>query len=163
MTTFEEVYNAFYNKMEADENFFNYFDLTEDEVLSLIKDRAHTFLMESIAIILRKCDVDGPISFDDYDDDLETFNFDLTLDEIDMLASLMYEAEYRREFSKLKTRLQHVPTTLQVFSPANERKTIQAFYDLIHSENMTMLDNYMAKDRTTHRRKLIDYASYAEE
>ena len=56
---------------------------------------------------------------------------------------------------------QDLPTSLQVFSPANERASIRALVKDIHEENMTMLDNYMAKDRSTRKRKTIDYDTYA--
>lgn len=162
MTPFAKVYNAFLEKMEADEAFFDYFNLNEAASLTLARERARTYLKESIAVILRRCESD--VAFDDFDEELEAFGFDLTLDEIDMLASLMYEQEYRRQISKTKAlRMQHVPTSLQVFSPANERKTILAVYQALHEENLTMLDNYCAKDRTTRKHKAIDYAAYAED
>ena len=40
-------------------------------------------------------------------------------------------------------------------------KSIRALVKDIHEENMTMLDNYMAKDRSTRKRKTIDYDTYA--
>lgn len=162
MTPFAKVYDAFLEKMEADEAFFDYFNLNEAASLILARERARTYLKESIAVILRRCESDA--AFDDYDEELEEFGFDLTPDEIDMLACLMYEQEYRRQLSKTKAlRMQHVPTSLQVFSPANERKTILATYQALHEENLTMLDNYCAKDRTTHKSKAIDYAAYADD
>lgn len=86
----------------------------------------------------------------------------LTYDEIDMLAHLMLEQHFKREFGKLKAfSAQDLPTSLQVFSPANERASIRALVKDIHEENMTMLDNYMAKDRSTRKRKTIDYDTYA--
>lgn len=162
MTSFSEVYDAFFEKMEADEDFFNYFDLNEAEAMALAHDRAHTYLKESIAIVLRRCEAD--VAFDDFDDEIEQFNVDLTLVEIDLLASLMFEQEYRRQLSKLKAlKMQHVPTTLQVFSPANERKTMLSAFAYLQDSNATMLDNYAAKDRGTYKYKAIDYDSYAED
>lgn len=161
MTSFSDIYDKFFEKMEADENFFNYFNLDEEQAMSLARSRAHTYLLESISVIIRKYDYDAVSNFESYDDDLEIFNEDLTLDEVDMLAALMYEQEYKRQFSKLKAfEIQHIPNTLQVFSPANERKTVQAMISYIHEENMTMLDNYVAKNRTTRQLKTIDYDAY---
>ena len=164
MTSFEDIYNAFFEKMESDQRFFNYFDLTEEESMALARERAHTYLKESIAVILRRCDTDTGIDFTNYNDELEMFNFDLTPDEIDMIASLMYEQEYKRQYSRLKVfDIQHIPSTLNVFSPSNERKTVRALFQDIHYENLTILDNYNAKDRNTHNSKTIDYDSYADE
>lgn len=165
MTSFFKVYNAFFEKMEADENFFNYFDLSENQVMALARDRAHTYLKEAVSILVRKVGTDdSDFSFSDYDDELEEFNVDLTDDEVDMLACLMYEQEYKRQFSKLKMlAFQHVPSSLQVFSPSNERKTIQALYERIHEDIVTMIDNYMSKDRLTHKRKSLDYSEFSSD
>ena len=162
MTAFQEVYDKFYELVETDSNFFQYFDLTENEVQDLVHDRAKSYLMESLSVITRNIEPEEDFSFDDYDSELEEFNSDLTFDEIDMLAHLMLEQHFKREFGKLKAfSAQDLPTSLQVFSPANERTSIRALVKDIHEENMTMLDNYMAKDRSTRKRKTIDYDTYA--
>ena len=162
MTAFSEIYDKFYELVETDSNFFQYFDLTENEVQDLVHDRAKSYLMESLSVITRNIEPEKDFSFDDYDSELEEFNSDLTFDEIDMLAHLMLEQHFKREFGKLKAfSAQDLPTSLQVFSPANERTSIRALVKDIHEENMTMLDNYMAKDRSTRKRKTIDYDTYA--
>lgn len=162
MTAFSDVYDKFYELIETDSNFFQYFDLTENEVRDLVHDRAKSYLMESLSVVARIIEPEDDFSFEDYDSELEEFNYDLTYDEIDMLAHLMYEQHYKREFGKLKAfGAQDLPTSLQVFSPANERTSIRALVKDIHEENMTMLDNYMAKDRTSRKRKTIDYDTYA--
>lgn len=164
MTSFQVVYDAFYNKMEEDADFFNYFDLTEQQAMTLAAERAHNYLMEAIAVIDLKVEADETADFDDYDDEIWAFNWDLTRVEIDLLACLMYEQEYKRQYSKLKAfEMQHVPSTLQVFSPANERKTIKSVLDGIHEENMTKIDNYIARDRTTKKFKTLDYNSMSED
>ena len=57
----------------------------------LARDRAHTYLKEAVSILVRKVGTDdSDFSFSDYDDELEEFNVDLTDDEVDMLACLMY-------------------------------------------------------------------------
>lgn len=162
MTAFSDVYDKFYELVETDSNFFQYFDLTENEVRDFVHDRAKSYLMESLSVITRNIEPEEDFSFDDYDSELEEFNSDLTFDEIDMLAHLMLEQHFKREFGKLKAfSAQDLPTSLQVFSPANERTSIRALVKDIHEENMTMLDNYMAKDRSTRKRKTIDYDTYA--
>lgn len=162
MTAFSEVYDKFYELVETDSNFFQYFDLNENEIGNLVHDRAKSYLMESLSVITRNIEPEENFSFDDYDSELEEFNSDLTYDEIDMLAHLMLEQHFKREFGKLKAfSAQDLPTSLQVFSPANERTSIRALVKDIHEENMTMLDNYMAKDRSTRKRKTIDYDTYA--
>lgn len=164
MTSFKKVYEAFYNKMEEDSSFFNYFDLNEKQAMALAAERAHTYLVEAIAIIELKKEVDETADFYDYDDEILAFNWDLSKVEINLLACLMYEQEYKRQYSKLKAfKMQHVPSTLQVFSPANERKTVKALIEDIHAENMTMLDDYLSKDRATRKFKTLEYDSLSED
>ena len=164
MTSFKKVYEAFYNKMEEDSSFFNYFDLNEKQAMALAAERAHTYLVEAIAIIELKKEVDETADFYDYDDEILAFNWDLSKVEINLLACLMYEQECKRQYSKLKAfEMQHVPSTLQVFSPANERKTVKALIDDIHAENMTMLDDYLSKDRATRKFKTLEYDSLSED
>lgn len=66
--------------------------------------------------------------------------------------------------SKLRA-FQHAytPSDLQVFSPANDRKTFMEMYQIVCEENKTRLDRYRRKDRLTGEVKGIDYASYDEE
>ena len=164
MTSFKKVYEAFYNKMEEDSSFFNYFDLNEKQAMALAAERAHTYLVEAITIIELKKEVDETADFYDYDDEILAFNWDLSKVEINLLACLMYEQEYKRQYSKLKAfEMQHVPSTLQVFSPANERKTVKALIEDIHAENMTMLDDYLSKDRATRKFKTLEYDSLSED
>ena len=40
MTAFSEIYDKFYELVETDSNFFQYFDLSENEVRDLVHDRA---------------------------------------------------------------------------------------------------------------------------
>ena len=53
MTAFSEIYDKFYELVETDSNFFQYFDLNENEVRNLVHDRAKSYLMESLSVILR--------------------------------------------------------------------------------------------------------------
>lgn len=162
MTSFDDVYEAFFSKMEEDDTFFDYFDLSKEQSMALAKDRALSYLKESIAIILRRCGADEAFMSADYD--MEEFEEDLDINQIDILASLMFEQNYKRQYSKVKAfGMQFVPTTLQAFSPANDRKTLQETMDRIHENNLTMLDNYMSIEPGTYANKTIDYDSYADE
>lgn len=164
MTSFDDVFEAFFNKMEEDSDFFDYFDLTEEESMELAKTRALSYLKESIAVILRRCGVTAGTELIDVDYDLEEFNSTLDANQIDLLACLMYEQNYKRQYSKVKAfQTQFAPTTLQMFSPANDRKTLQETMNTIHEENMTMLDNYMSKEPGSYVNRVIDYDAYASE
>lgn len=164
MTSFEDVYEAFFSKMEADAHFFDYFDLSEKQAMALAKERALSYLKESIAVIMRRCGAEAGEDFINADFEMEEFSADLDVNQIDLLASLMFEMNYKREYSKVKAfGMQFVPTSLQAFSPANDRKTLQETMNRIHEENLTMLDNYMSMEPGTYAAKTINYDSYAEE
>lgn len=83
MTAFSEIYDKFYELVETDSNFFQYFDLSENEVRNLVHDRAKSYLMESLSVVSRNIEPEENFSFDDYDSELEEFNSNLTYDEID--------------------------------------------------------------------------------
>ena len=162
MTSFDDIYEAFFSKMEEDDTFFDYFDLSKEQSMSLAKDRALSYLKESIAIILRRCGADEAFMSVDYD--MEEFEEDLDINQIDILASLMFEQNYKRQYSKVKAfGMQFVPSTLQAFSPANDRKTLQETMNRIHEDNLTMLDNYMSVEPGSYANRTIDYDSYADE
>lgn len=162
MTSFDDVYEAFFSKMEEDDTFFDYFDLSKEQSMALAKDRALSYLKESIAIILRRCGADEAFMSVDYD--MEEFEEDLDINQIDILASLMFEQNYKRQYSKVKAfGMQFVPSTLQAFSPANDRKTLQETMNRIHEDNLTMLDNYMSIEPGSYASRTIDYDSYADE
>ena len=82
----------------------------------------------------------------------------------DLLANLMYEGYLKRDVSKLRAfQHQYTPSDLQVFSPANDRKTFMSMYNTVVEENKVKLDRYMRKDRRTGQQKTIDYTSYETE
>lgn len=164
MTSFDDIYDVFFSKMEEDDTFFDYFDLSKEQSMSLAKERALSYLKESIAIILRRCGAAAGEAFMSVDYDMEEFGEDLDINQIDLLANLMFEQNYKRQYSKVKAfGMQFVPTTLQAFSPANDRKTLQETMNRIHEDNLTMLDNYMSMEPGTYANKTIDYDSYAAE
>lgn len=161
-TAFSKVYDAFDAKMETDKDFYNYLGLDDNQSLELAHERAHDYIIESVARLCRECDSD--VNFSDYDEDLKRFNIDLTFDEIDMIANLMYECNYKREFSRLKAfEVNYTPSDLNVFSPSNSRKSFIEMYQQIRKENSLMLDRYQAKNRTDHSRKTIDYSAYSDD
>lgn len=94
----------------------------------------------------------------------EFFTADLNTVEIDLLANLMYEGYLKRDISKLRAfQHQYTPSDLQVFSPANDRKTFMAMYNTVVEENKTKIDRYARKDRDTGKSRSIDYTSYETE
>lgn len=160
MTKFQVVYDDFFEKIIEDGDFFFYYSLTEQESLQLANDRAEKYLYQAISKFWQRCEPDQ-IDIYDFDRDMKEFNFDLSNVEIDLLSSLMVEMYFKAHKAKLRAfSLNFTPTDLQVFSPANERKTFLEMYQDIKVENSIMLDNYSGKDRETGASIAIDYNSY---
>lgn len=165
-TPWSKVNEVFFDLVEEDSGFFQYYNATDEESYALAVQRANALLRDAAIRVQMECDCD--IDFTDYYTDEETdenyFAEDLTPIEIDLLANLQYEGYLKRDVSKLRA-FQHAytPSDLQVFSPSNDRKTFMEMYEVICEENKTRLDRYRRKDRLTGEVKGIDYASYDEE
>lgn len=158
-TTFDEIYQRFFNKIENDREFFVYFDISDEEAIEIARKRARDFLIESITRLTLSCTPD--VNFHDYNASSEQFNFVLTANEIELLSSLMKEKYFERDESKLKAFALHFsPNDFKVFSPANERKTFLDMVEKIRSSNDTAINNYMSIDRETGQYKKINYALY---
>lgn len=159
MTTYEELYTPFFNRIEKDATFFSYYNLTEDEALGIAKSRTKNYLNEAITIWERNCTLDIEIILDD---ELEEISADLTHNEINLIADLMYEVYISRDIVTLKSMVNALTSTdlKMLHSPANERKTFMDMYNTLKSNNEVAMSNYNGRDRLTGKRKVIDYAQY---
>ena len=159
MTTYEELYTPFFNRIEKDATFFSYYNLTEAEALEIAKSRTKNYLNEAITIWERNCTLDIEIILDD---ELEGISADLTHNEINLVADLMYEVYISRDIVTLKSMVNALTSTdlKMLHSPANERKTFMDMYNTLKSNNEVAMSNYNGRDRITGKRKVIDYAQY---
>ena len=164
-TPFSTVNAVFFDLIEEDSNFFNYYNATDEESYVLAVERANSLLMTAANRMTIECEPD--VDLLQYSQDAlgaYSFDVDLTVVEINLLANLQYEAYLKRDIAKLKAfSVNFTPTDLQVFSPANDRKTFMEMYNCVCDENKIMMDRYKSKDRLTNKSKYIDYASYDEE
>ena len=164
-TPWQDITDKFFDMIEEDAGFFNYYNLSDGESMALALQRAQSMLKEAVTRISLECDSD--IDFTDYHENEYGelyFTADLTQNEEQLLASLTYEAFLRRDIAKLRAfSHKYTPADLQVFSPANDRKTFMQMYDQLCQENRLLLDRYNSKDRLTGAMKQIDYASYEDE
>ena len=160
-TPYNDFYGRFFKKIEEDKEYFNYYNLTPEESMELAKERAKTYLQESLAKLT--LDSTNDVDFNDYDDTLETVNLDCTKTEIDIIANLMFEMYLFRDVAKLNSlSVSFTPTDLRVFSPAEDRKSFLSMYNDIVAKNINMIDAYNSKDRLTGKRKTVDYTKYYE-
>ena len=170
-TDFSVVNVIFYDKIQKDADFFMYNNVSVEEALEIAENRAEGYLIESISKLVLSCT--PTVDFTDFDLAVTSgtppvttpahFNFELTFIEIDILANLMYEKYLDKDMVLLKALANNLsPKDLNVFSPANERKTFLEMLTFIKKENMKMIKNYSSRDRLTGALKQIDYASYNE-
>jgi len=161
MTSYELLYQAFFNLIEKDEKYFNYNNISIEEALTIAKKRAKNYLNESISKLKLKCTLDIDIQLDN---ELEVVNIDLTQTEIDLIASLMYERYLFRDTALLKSMVNALTSSdiKMLYAPANERKTFMDMYKAIKDDNDILIDSYNGRDRDTGKRKLIDYSSFDE-
>lgn len=161
MVTFETLYEAFFDKIEKDKDFFSYNNVSVEEALNIAKMRSKRYLQEALSTISLKCTPDKcGKNFVDFNDKEETLNYELTYTELDMIASMMYEKYLFREFSKLKAQANRFITKdFNVFSPANERNSFVAMYEIIKKENEVLIDRYNSIDHLTGNTLLLNYSS----
>lgn len=158
-TLFEPIRNRFYRRIENDRSFFKYYNISTEEAIELAKTRANGYLIEAVEKLTDNCTPD--IDFFNYDEDLETFNVELTRKEQGLLADLMYEVYFDRDLVLLKAfRIAMTPSDLNQFSPAVERKTFTEMVDWIKQDNRKKIDHYNSVDRITGERKTIDHSKY---
>jgi hypothetical protein len=161
MVEFETLYEAFFDKIEKDKDFFSYNNVPIEYALDIAKMRSNRYLKEALSALSLKCTPDKcGKNFIDFDDKNKVLNYDLSYIEIDIIASIMYEKYLFREFSKLKAQANRFTTKdLNVFSPANERNSFSAMYNLIVKANEVMIDNYNSIDHKTGNTLTLDYGN----
>lgn len=161
MVKFETLYEAFFDKIEKDKDFFNYNNVSVEDALEIAKMRSERYLKEALSTISLKCTPDKcGKNFIDFNEETKTLNYDLTYTELDIIASMMYEKYLFREFSKLKAQANRFATKdVNVFSPANERNSFMAMYKTIQNENNILIDKYNSINHTTGNTLSLNYSN----
>lgn len=159
MTSYEQLYVPFFNRIEEDAKFFSYYNLTAEEALEIAQKRAKNYLNEAVSILKRNCTLDFDLVLND---EKEMISEDLTSDEINLLADLMYEVYISRDIATLKSMVNALTSTdlKMLHSPTNERKTFMDMYNTLKYNNEVAMSQYNGRDRKTGKRKVIDYSQY---
>jgi hypothetical protein len=145
-TSYEIIYKKFYKKLVNDKVFFNYNNLTEVDIQVLVEDHSLALLNDSIDYLYT---FDSPdFDFFNKDDALLVFNEDLVPQEISLLAEIMYFKYMEEDKNKLKVLgLTFKSGELEVFSPANDRKTYIEMLKGIEKEVINKITNYFSRNR----------------
>lgn len=162
-TSFEYIYKRFYNRIEKDEKFFNYYNISIHEAVSIAEQRAKNYLVESLDELSSVGELQ--VDFSDYDEEIEIIRFKLYPKEVKIIVEMMFLAYMKRDEVLLHAmEINFTPSDLNVPSPANERTSYRNFIkDLANSIDFK-IDDYKNRDRKTNKLKqTIDYSRYSEE
>jgi len=152
LTTFDTVNDIFFKRVQKDSDFFEYTNVTEAEALELAKINAFDYMIDGVATILEHSAPD--VDFNDYDEVLSRFNFDMTNSEIQMLVGLMFEKFLMRDIAQLKIYSKHFTTNeIKLFSPAEERKTFISMVNGVIAKNVRTIKSHDSRDRLTNQWK----------
>lgn len=163
-TPFEKICKRFYNRIEKDEKFFNYYNVSISEAIAIAEQRAKNYLVEALDKLSSIGDLEA--DFSDYDDDVgEVVNFKLYPKEIKLIAEMMFLIYMKRDETLLHAmEINFTPSDLTVFSPANERTSYRNFIADLTKSVEADVDDYKNRDRKTGKLKYtIDYSRYSEE
>lgn len=163
ITSFDIILERFYDRIEKDEEFFNYYNISIMEAEKIARMRSVNYLVEALDYMSSIGSLQ--VDFSNYDVEINRINFKLTKSEITILVELMFLIYMKRDESLLHAmRINFTPSDLNVLSPANERTSYRNFIRDLSNNLELMIDNYKNRDRLTGSLKvMIDYSSYGEE
>ena len=153
MTACSGIIERFYRYIENDADFFEYFDLDENQCMVVAHQRSSILLIEAASYLSNKIGVGSVFNVDPT---LENIAEDLTAIEIDLLVKAMFLCYLKRDLSTLRT-FQGVLTSsdLNIYSPANERKTFVEMVSTYENELKISITDYCMVDRITGKYKQI--------
>lgn len=151
------VRQAFFDRIESDNGFFQYYgDLDDEEIQAIADERANTYIKEAITLLKRKCETDLTFAVNEATDE---FGDDLTDEEIQLIGGdLAFEVYIARDVAKMKTRINTFTSSdlKALHSPANERRSFMEMYEALRLENLARISDYAARDRSTGRFKSVN-------
>lgn len=152
MTAFEDVKQAFYHYIENDVDFFNYFELDEDECMEVAGQRAGVLLNEATSYLSRKIGMENVFT----NKMEESFAEDLSDGEVNLLVKAMFLCYLQRDITMLRTFHGVMSSSdLNMYSPANERKTYIAMVKQYEDDLKVEISEYAMIDRETGMFKTI--------
>lgn len=162
-TDFNIILDKFYNRIEKDEDFFNYYNVGVKEAVAIAEKRSTNYLTESLDDL--SCIGNLQVDFSDYDTDILEINFKLLPKEINILVDMMFLKYMRRDEVLLHAmEINFTPSDLTVFSPANERTSYRNFIKQLSDDLEIRIDDYKSRERLTGvLRQTINYSDYSEE
>ena len=160
ITPFKIIFSRFYKRLEKDEDFFNYYNISMAEATCLARDRAKGYLID----VLDKLTQIGnlQVNFGDYDEEIERINFKLFPNEIRLVVDIMFQEYMEKDIPRLHAfQINFSPSDINIITPSTERKTYLELLSKLKENNDVAIDNYKNRDRQTGMlRKTINYKKY---
>lgn len=162
-TSFDTIFNKFFNRIEKDEDFFNYYNVPIEEAKEIAEQRATNYLVEALDDL--SCVGNLQVDFSDYDEEKCEINFKLLPKEVGLISEMMFLKYMKRDEALLHAmEINFTPSDLSVFSPAGERTSYRNFIKELSDAVDIKIDDYKNRDRVTNALKqTIDYTDYSEE
>lgn len=162
-TDFNIILNKFYDRIEKDEDFFNYYNVKVSEAISIATRRSMNYLIESLDDLSSVGNLQ--VDFSDYDSEIMEINFKLLPKEINIIVDMMFLKYMRRDEALLHAmEINFTPSDLTVFSPANERTSYRNFIKQLSDDLDIRIDDYKNRERLTGKlRNTINYSDYSED
>ena len=162
-TDFSTILNRFYNRIEKDEKFFNYYNIDVNEAIQIATQRATNYLIESLDDLSMVGNLQ--VDFSDYDEEIQEINFKLLPKEMNLIVEMMFLKYMKRDEALLHAmEINFTPSDLSVFSPANERTSYRNFIKELSDAVEIKIDDYKNRDRVTNALKqTINYSEYSED
>lgn len=162
-TDFNTILKRFYNRIEKDEKFFNYYNVDINEAIQIATQRATNYLIESLDDLSMVGNLQ--VDFSDYDEEIQAINFKLLPKEINLIIEMMFLKYMKRDEALLHAmEINFTPSDLSVFSPANERTSYRNFIKELSDAVEIKIDDYKNRDRVTNALKqTINYSEYSED
>ena len=162
-TDFSTILNRFYNRIEKDEKFFNYYNIDVNEAIQIATQRATNYLVESLDDLSMVGNLQ--VDFSDYDEEIQEINFKLLPKEMNLIVEMMFLKYMKRDEALLHAmEINFTPSDLSVFSPANERNSYRNFIRELTDAIEIKIDDYKNRDRFTNALKqTINYSEYSED
>jgi hypothetical protein len=156
-TELEVVRQAFYDRIESDNTFFQYFGaFDEEEIQAIADERADTYIREAVTLLKRKCEPEIGFAINAEDGE---FVDDLTDEEVLLIGNdLAFQAYIGRDIAKMKTRINTFTSSdlKALHSPANERNSYMSMYAALCAENLAKIMDYSSRDRLTGKFKSVN-------
>lgn len=163
MTTFEEIYNVFFSKIQKDKSFFLSNVVSPEEAYLQAVTNSKYYLDGAIVEITIYGNLDTPVDLiSNKNDLLEQFDITLNMVEIDLITDVMIEKHLERSvverLNYLKT-LYH-SSELKVFCPADSVRAFNSSFQNLKTANRNNIRLYKKRNRDNFKYNRFNYSIF---